>query len=127
MAWFDAKLLRKDLALASGLAIEPAKPLTLRHHWLLLLSGGVTKPGRSGATTSRYSTIGHEANGHEGDGALEQPRLNGHVAASREHGLNDLELIRADAWQHGAHPCHDGFTERVGLVYPYLPIRSITR
>ena len=54
----DAKLLRKDLALAPGLAIEPAKPLTLRHHWLLLLSGGVTKPGRSGATASRYSTLG---------------------------------------------------------------------
>ena len=61
----DAKLLRKDLALTPGLGIEPAKPLPrrcavrpLRHHWLLLLSGGVTKPGRSGATASRYSTIG---------------------------------------------------------------------
>ena len=55
----DAKLLRKDLALVR------ASPLSLRsrchaaplcHHWLLLLSGGV--PGRSGATASRYSTIG---------------------------------------------------------------------
>ena len=35
-------------------------------------------------------------NGHESDGTLEQPGLNGHVTASREHGLNDLELIRAE-------------------------------
>ena len=51
----DAKLLRKDLALTPGLGIEPAKPLPrrcavrpLRHHWRLLLSEAVTKPGRSG-------------------------------------------------------------------------------
>jgi hypothetical protein len=35
-------------------------------------------------------------NGHESDGTLEQPGLNGHVTASRELGLNDLELIRAE-------------------------------